>query len=1187
MTGNFKDRYLFMKSHSLFHPLWPFQLLAIAVLSLTADAATITWNGGSGGQWDDPMNWQPQQVPGAGDTAIIEGTSALVVRIDGYRSVGTLLLTNPNATLRVVGNSGLGSHTELTVANGLENRGIVELTSEGDSERFATLNVTSGSITNVAGGVIRVLEGVGMGGQRQINAHLDNRGRLEVERDLIFSGNVMNNGTVHLADGKTLTFLVPTIWIHRGGAITGAGALSLAGGSTLVLEDDFTPGAFVLNALSLTVNGPGRLLGPATGEFLIRQWTINAEVVVTGTLKIEGSVQFNSALTVAEGKTLRVGGNGYAGMNLANGMENRGILELTSEGDSVPNLMAHVSGGTITNVAGGVIRVLEGTGGQREIYANLDNRGRFEVERDFEFRGTFINSGTVHLSEGTTLMVFVPTSWIHRGGAITGSGTLSLGGGSTFVLEDDFTPGTFVLNAPGLTVNGPGRLLGPATGEFMIRQGTINAEVVVTGGMKVEGAVQFNSALTVAVGKTLRVVANSGVISTTRMFVANGLENRGIIELTSEGDSVRNLTLQVSGTLTNVAGGVIRVLEGNGGQRQIDANLDNRGTLLVMTNTALSLNGALVNASQGILGGGGTLDFSGATLTNEGTIAPGVSPGILTVSGSFPVTAMSHFEAEIGGFTVGTQHDQLKLANPATLGGAIRPVLIDAFFPRKDDAFTVLTYPSRTGTFAALDNPLPERIAWEVRYGPTSAQLVVLNTAPTLAAITNATVNELTSLSVTASATDQDSPAQTLTFSLTEAPAGMTIHPTTGAVTWTPTEAQGPGTHNVTVRVTDNGTPSLGHTTSFNVTVNEVNVAPQLVLPSPRTADEQAETVFTILGTDPDLPANALVYEMVSGPPGATFNAATREFRWTPTEEQGPGSFTAAFRVTDNNPDAVNEKQLSTDTVVTITVNEVNRPPVPANLSGQTVAEESALSVAVIATDPDLPANGLTYSLDRAPAGMTIQPSTGAITWTPTESQGPGTHEVVVRVTDNGVPALSHTTGFTVSVSEVNRPPLLAAIQAATVHAGATFTVTLSATDPDVPANAFTYSLVGGPVGATVSSQGQVAWTLPLAAVGSVADFIVRVTDDGVPSQSDDSTFQVTVAGPVEILSTTRQGAEWTVLWRAVTGNTYRLVGSSSLPAAEWTALPGEVTATGDTASKTIVLEAGTASSFLRVELVR
>lgn len=72
-----------MKSHSLFRRLGSFRLLAVAMLSLSAHAATLTWNGGSGAQWDDPMSWQPQQVPGADDTAVIGGTSALVVRVDG------------------------------------------------------------------------------------------------------------------------------------------------------------------------------------------------------------------------------------------------------------------------------------------------------------------------------------------------------------------------------------------------------------------------------------------------------------------------------------------------------------------------------------------------------------------------------------------------------------------------------------------------------------------------------------------------------------------------------------------------------------------------------------------------------------------------------------------------------------------------------------------------------------------------------------------------------------------------------------------------------------------------------------------------------------------------------------------------------------------------------------------------
>lgn len=218
---------------------------------------------------------------------------------------------------------------------------------------------------------------------------------------------------------------------------------------------------------------------------------------------------------------------------------------------------------------------------------------------------------------------------------------------------------------------------------------------------------------------------------------------------------------------------------------------------------------------------------------------------------------------------------------------------------------------------------------------------------------------------------------------------------------------------------------------------------------------------------------------------------------------------------------------------------------------------------------------------------MTIHPNTGAISWTPTEAQGPGTFEVTVRVTDNGVPPLADTREFSVSVGEVNRQPFLTAMTDSTVHAGTVFAISLGATDPDVPANAVTFSLVTGPVGATVSASGRVEWTAPLASSGSTGTFVVRVTDDGVPPQSDEKSFQVAVAGPLEILGTTRSGDQWTILWHAVPGTTYRLVSATTLPATEWSPVPGEVTSTGSTASQTIVLTPDVSASFLRVELVR
>src|SRR5439155_20390858 len=57
------------------------------------------------------------------------------------------------------------------------------------------------------------------------------------------------------------------------------------------------------------------------------------------------------------------------------------------------------------------------------------------------------------------------------------------------------------------------------------------------------------------------------------------------------------------------------------------------------------------------------------------------------------------------------------------------------------------------------------------------------------------------------------------------------------------------------------------------------------------------------------------------------------------------------------------------------------------------------------ATDSDIPANTLTFSLDAgAPPGATINAATGAFSWTPSTT---GTFPVTIRVTDNGTPPLS------------------------------------------------------------------------------------------------------------------------------------------------------------------------------------
>ncbi|KYG91840.1 hypothetical protein A0U40_02560 [[Bacillus] sp. KCTC 13219] len=190
-----------------------------------------------------------------------------------------------------------------------------------------------------------------------------------------------------------------------------------------------------------------------------------------------------------------------------------------------------------------------------------------------------------------------------------------------------------------------------------------------------------------------------------------------------------------------------------------------------------------------------------------------------------------------------------------------------------------------------------------------------VNAAPILAAIGNKTVNEGTSLTFTATATDSDSAV--LTYSLVGAPMGASINAMTGVFTWTPTEAQGPGSYTFAVRVSDG---MLTDEESITVTVNEVNTAPVLAPIGNKAVDEESILTFTASATDADLPENSLTYSLVGAPTGASIDATTGMFTWTPTEAQGSGSYTFAVRVSDG--------MLTDEESITVTVNEVNTAPV-------------------------------------------------------------------------------------------------------------------------------------------------------------------------------------------------------------------------------------------------------------------
>jgi hypothetical protein len=127
------------------------------------------------------------------------------------------------------------------------------------------------------------------------------------------------------------------------------------------------------------------------------------------------------------------------------------------------------------------------------------------------------------------------------------------------------------------------------------------------------------------------------------------------------------------------------------------------------------------------------------------------------------------------------------------------------------------SYPISTNTVSGLGNSFTVSVP---PYTMVDLLLSSANTSPVLAPIGNRTVNVGSNIVFTASATDTDSPPQTLTFSLLSGPGNATLNPNSGAFSWRPAVINANTTNAFALKVVDSGSPILSATQSFTVTVN-------------------------------------------------------------------------------------------------------------------------------------------------------------------------------------------------------------------------------------------------------------------------------------------------------------------------------------------------------------------------------
>jgi hypothetical protein len=244
-----------------------------------------------------------------------------------------------------------------------------------------------------------------------------------------------------------------------------------------------------------------------------------------------------------------------------------------------------------------------------------------------------------------------------------------------------------------------------------------------------------------------------------------------------------------------------------------------------------------------------------------------------------------------------------------------------------------------------------------------------------------------------------------------------------------------------------------------------------------------------------------------------------------------------------------------------------NDPPVIAAISAQTIAEGATLTLTAFATDPDVPANRLSYALNNAPAGARIDPNTGVFTWTPTEAQGPATNFIFVLVDDDGAPSLNDSTSFRVAVTEVNTAPVLPPIASRTLHAGMPLSFDITATDTDLPPNTLSYALSNAPAGVTIdANNGLFTWPPGVAPANTTNLLTVTVTDNAVPALNDTRNFTVILLPAPSFTGTTFDGAKFHLTWSAIPRVRYRVQSKTDLGEPRWQDLAGDILAVSSTA---------------------
>ena len=422
--------------------------------------------------------------------------------------------------------------------------------------------------------------------------------------------------------------------------------------------------------------------------------------------------------------------------------------------------------------------------------------GRFTLRGGSSSGSHWVAPGAVLEFESATNSILTGASFIGEGAVEVSGGFLDVAPGDPLVIPSLLVSGGVVSGGGGVSV--PGQLTwtgGTVTNLTLVSEGellllgtthTLNSAILENRGHGVMGVGSLqttagtSSLLTNSAGATLEItnvagwalvgagshamLANRGLIRRTlaasSVSFSSDVENRGDIELERG-----TLSLPAPARFTQYAG--VTHLAGGG----------------MIVGNPLDLEG-------GVLSGTGTINGS---VTNSATLRPGEEgAGTLSILNDYTQTSAGRLEIDLGGSVIGGGYDHLAVSDQAALSGTIAVTLVGGFLPDPTNRFAFLTCRVRTNTFDTFllgftDPP------GSLVYSNTLAALAFTSTGWELLPVADQQLAESNKLSLTIRLSEVLPLSQKVTFTLVSAPANMALNATNGLLTWTPTEAQGPG----------------------------------------------------------------------------------------------------------------------------------------------------------------------------------------------------------------------------------------------------------------------------------------------------------------------------------------------------------------------------------------------------------